>query len=40
MWDSNDLADVCRGEKDDGLHFGDRGYEILGKLIADKLKSM
>jgi lysophospholipase L1-like esterase len=26
--------------KNDGLHFGDAGYEILAKLIVKNLKSM
>ncbi|WP_297952805.1 SGNH/GDSL hydrolase family protein [uncultured Lactobacillus sp.] len=40
MQDAGDLSKICRGIKNDGLHFGDRGYEILGKLIAENLKSM
>src|SRR5699024_4530294 len=40
MLDTGDLSEICQGVKNDGLHFGDRGYEILGKLIAENLKQM
>ena len=40
MRDTGDLSEICQGVKNDGLHFGDRGYEILGKLIAENLKQM
>ncbi|WP_144511460.1 GDSL-type esterase/lipase family protein [Bacillus sp. FJAT-22090] len=31
---------LLKGEKDDGLHFGKAGYEILSDLIVHKLKEM
>lgn len=40
MIEVGDLSKISRGIKNDGLHFGDQGYEILAKLIISKLKSM
>lgn len=40
MRNAGDLTEICRGMKNDGLHFGDRGYEILGNLVAENLKQM
>lgn len=38
MLKQNDLVALCQGQKNDGLHFGKAGYELLAKLIADKIK--
>ena len=40
MIDADDLSMISRGIKNDGLHFGDKGYEILGNLISSELKKM
>ncbi|WEM61705.1 hypothetical protein [Streptococcus parauberis] len=32
------LEDILVGIKDDGLHFGEKGYEILAKTINGALK--
>lgn len=40
MIEAGDLTKISRGIKNDGLHFGDLGYEILAKLIAENLRSM
>lgn len=32
------LPELCKGEKDDGLHFGVLGYEFLADLIVGKIK--
>lgn len=39
MIDTKNLKQVCQGSLNDGLHFGDLGYEILAKLIMQKLNS-
>lgn len=39
MLNEGDLKNISRGIKNDGLHFGDRGYEILAKLIVKKLSN-
>lgn len=31
------LSQLCRGELNDGLHFGGAGYELLGKKLAEWL---
>lgn len=31
------LAKLCQGEKNDGLHFGDSGYKLLADLIAKEI---
>lgn len=40
MIDAGDLKEISRGIKNDGLHFGDLGYEILAKLIIQNLEHM
>jgi lysophospholipase L1-like esterase len=40
MLDAGDIKKTAQGMKNDGLHFGDAGYEILAKLIVKNLKSM
>lgn len=40
MINGGELKKICKGSLNDGLHFGDIGYEILAKLIIQKLKSM
>lgn len=37
MLETDNLKKVSRGIKNDGLHFGDLGYEILAKIIIQKL---
>ena len=39
MLDAGDIKKTAQGMKNDGLHFGDAGYEILAKLIVKNLKS-
>ncbi|MGL6300206.1 hypothetical protein ACR31S_10885 [Streptococcus iniae] len=31
------LEDILKGIKDDGLHFGEKGYEILARTIYQAL---
>lgn len=40
MIETHDLPHVCRGEKDDGLHFGQKGYNLLANLLAAKIKEI
>ena len=35
MIDYGSLENLCHGIKNDGLHFGEYGYELLGKLIKN-----
>lgn len=35
-----DLANLCHGEKNDGLHFGKAGYDLLSDLLVAKLKKI
>lgn len=35
-----DLPNLCRGIKNDGLHFGPAGYELLSDLLAKELKKI
>lgn len=37
MLNEGNLKNISRGIKNDGLHFGDRGYEILANLIVENL---
>lgn len=37
MYSRENYKELLIGEKDDGLHFGEAGYEILSDLIANKL---
>lgn len=39
MLDKGDIKNISRGIKNDGLHFGDRGYEILAELIVNQLSN-
>lgn len=40
MIEAGNLSGISRGIKNDGLHFGDLGYDILAKLIVENLQSM
>lgn len=40
MYSREDYTKLLVGEKEDGLHFGDAGYELLSDLIAQKLKEL
>ena len=40
LYSEPNYIELLRGEKDDGLHFGEEGYEILTSLIAQKLKDI
>ncbi|MGP4074707.1 SGNH/GDSL hydrolase family protein [Halobacillus sp. K22] len=35
-----DYPDKLRGIKDDGLHFGEEGYDFLVQLLTEKIKSI
>ncbi len=37
MIEAGDLSEISRGIKNDGLHFGNLGYDILAKLIVENL---
>jgi len=32
------LTTLCKGQLDDGLHFGKEGYNLLANLIVKKLQ--
>lgn len=34
------LTELCHGQKNDGLHFGVAGYELLSELVLEKLKQI
>ena len=40
MYSRENYKELLVGEKNDGLHFGDAGYEILSDLIVQKLKEI
>lgn len=40
MLEKGNIKKISQGIKNDGLHFGDAGYEILANLIVKNLKSM
>ncbi|BDR60273.1 GDSL-type esterase/lipase family protein [Lactobacillus xylocopicola] len=37
MINAGDLSNLCRGELDDGLHFGAAGYDLLANLLVEQL---
>ena len=38
MIDHGNLTTLCKGQLDDGLHFGKEGYNLLANLIVKKLQ--
>ena len=40
MYSREDYKELLVGEKDDGLHFGEAGYELLSSLIVEKLEEI
>ena len=40
MLNHGDLTNLCRGVKNDGLHFGAAGYELLSDLLINELKQI
>lgn len=38
MLNRGDLTRLCRGVKNDGLHFGAAGYDLLSDLLVNELK--
>lgn len=40
MLEAGDIRKIAKGIKNDGLHFGDMGYEILTKLIVEYLQEV
>ena len=40
MIKQGNLRELCRGQKNDGLHFGAAGYELLSRLVLEKLKQI
>ncbi|KAI4309022.1 SGNH/GDSL hydrolase family protein [Lactobacillus intestinalis] len=40
MIKQGNLAELCHGQKNDGLHFGAAGYELLSRLVLEKLKQI
>jgi len=40
MLTHGDLSNLCRGIKNDGLHFGAAGYAFLAALLANELKKI
>lgn len=39
MIKAGNLTNLCHGLKNDGLHFGDAGYQLLSDLIVQKIDS-
>lgn len=37
MLKSGQLTEICHGSKNDGLHFGVKGYKLLAKVLRDNL---
>lgn len=37
MIEHGNLAELCKGEKNDGLHFGNLGYKLLANLVVKEL---
>lgn len=37
MIDQVNLTTLCKGQLDDGSHFGEEGYQLLADLIVAKL---
>lgn len=35
-----DYKDILKGELNDGLHFGEKGYDLLANLISSKIKQL
>lgn len=40
MINQGNLTNLCHGIKNDGLHFGQEGYQLLANLISDKLTEL
>ena len=40
MQASKNFPEIFNGKKNDGLHFGVKGYELLAKLIGQKLNQI
>ncbi len=40
MIEHGDLKDLCRGLKNDGLHFGQAGYDLLSSLLVQVLRKI
>ena len=40
MQANKDFPKIFNGKKNDGLHFGVKGYELLAKLIVQKLNQI
>ena len=40
MLEHGDLTKLCRGIKNDGLHFGNSGYELLADLLGQELSKI
>ncbi|MBP2058914.1 lysophospholipase L1-like esterase [Lactobacillus colini] len=40
MIKTGNLSELCRGIKNDGLHFGEKGYQLLSNLISNKLAEL
>ncbi|MDE7056787.1 MAG: SGNH/GDSL hydrolase family protein [Lactobacillus sp.] len=40
MINHGNLAELCHGQKNDGLHFGGEGYTLLSSLILEKLRQI
>lgn len=40
MMARGDLPNLCRGLKNDGLHFGQAGYDLLASLLVQELKKI
>lgn len=38
MMTQGNLSKLCRGSLNDGLHFGEAGYNLLSKMLIEKIK--
>ncbi|KRL88820.1 GDSL-type esterase/lipase family protein [Lactobacillus kalixensis] len=40
MLDQGNLEQLCQGQKNDGLHFGQAGYDLLSDLLVQELQKI
>lgn len=40
MIEQGNLSELCRGIKNDGLHFGQKGYDLLSSLLIQEIRKI
>jgi lysophospholipase L1-like esterase len=40
MMQTGELSELCRGSLNDGLHFGQSGYDVLAHLISETVTQL